>query len=190
MNVIFFGSGAEFRKWLTENQAETKELWVGFYKKSSDKAGITYSEAVDQALCFGWIDGIRKSIDEFSYTNRFTPRKPNSIWSLVNIKRVSELSELGLMQPAGFKAYNERDQNKTGQYSHEQDNRMLDDLYESQLRANKRAWDFFQVQPPWYQKAAKWWIMSAKKEETRLKRLAILIEDSEQARKLAVLQRD
>ncbi|HYP39529.1 MAG TPA: YdeI/OmpD-associated family protein [Chloroflexia bacterium] len=184
MEVVFFESQSELRKWLEANHDKAKELWVGFYKKSSGQAGITYAEALDEALCFGWIDGIRKSVDEISYTNRFTPRKPGSKWSMVNIKRANELVEAGLMQPSGLKAFSERDEKKSKLYSYEERARKLDDAYEEQFRANKEAWDFFQAQPPGYQRSAAWWIMSAKREETRLKRLAALIAGSRKGERL------
>lgn len=187
MEVTFFRSSAALREWLQENHDSAKELWIGFYKKGSGEPGITYQEALDEALCFGWIDGIRKSVDERSYTIRFSPRKPNSLWSAINTKRVGELTQLGRMQPAGLKAFNERDQAKSRQYSYEERARKLDDAYEEQFRANTKAWDFFQAQAPYYRRVATWWVMSAKKEETRLKRLSALIEECEQGRRLAPL---
>jgi uncharacterized protein YdeI (YjbR/CyaY-like superfamily) len=163
---------------------------VGFYKKASGKPSITWPESVDEALCFGWIDGVRKSIDESSYKIRFTPRRPGSIWSAVNIKRAGELIELGRMAPAGLRAFDERKEARSVVYSYEQrDSARLEGDYEAQLRANPQAWDFFQAQPPWYQRAASWWVISAKKEETRLKRLATLIEESAQGRTIAPLRR-
>ncbi|NWJ46039.1 MAG: YdeI/OmpD-associated family protein [Chloroflexi bacterium] len=185
MDTIFFQTEAEFREWLEQQHAQMQELWVGFYKKSTAKPGISYGQAVDQALCFGWIDGIRKTIDVESYMIRFTPRKPRSIWSAVNLKRAGELVELGLMHASGLKTYQERDPDKAQLYSYENDKRALVDSYEAQFRENPAAWDFFQAQPPYYKKVASFWVMSAKKEETRLKRLATLIEDSAQGRRLA-----
>jgi uncharacterized protein YdeI (YjbR/CyaY-like superfamily) len=184
-DVTFFDSSADFRTWLEAHHDQVQELWVGFYKKNSGKAGITYLEAVDEALCFGWIDGIKKRVDDDSYTNRFTPRKARSNWSEVNIQRVGELAQLGRMHPAGLKAFDARDQEKTQLYSYEARNRPLDEMYEKSFRANKKAWDFFIAQAPSYQKVAGWWVMSAKREETRLKRLTTLIEDSENRRRLA-----
>ena len=167
-----------------------QELWVGFYKKSSGKPSITWPEAVDQALCFGWIDGQRKGIDDVSYTIRFTPRKPRSIWSAVNVKRVGELTAQGLMHPAGLKAFENRTEEKSGVYAYEQETPAeLDADYEQRFRANQTAWDFFQAQAAWYRRAAIWWVISAKKEETRLKRLATLIEDSERGRTVPPLTR-
>ena len=190
MKPLFFASPSELRNWFEKYHETTQELWVGFYKTSSGKPSVTWPEAVDQALCFGWIDGVRKGIDDLSYIIRFTPRKPHSNWSSVNIKRVGELIKLGLMQPAGLKTFQERDQNKSGLYSYEQrKNSQLDPAYENQLRANKKAWEFFQSRPPSYQQPAIWWVMSAKQEETRLKRLAILIECSEQERTVPPLTR-
>jgi uncharacterized protein YdeI (YjbR/CyaY-like superfamily) len=190
VNPTFFAAPAAFRTWLEEHHQTAQELWVGFYKTSSGKPSITWPEAVDQALCFGWIDGVRKGIDDASYTIRFTPRKPQSIWSTVNVKRAQELAQLGLMHPAGLKAFEERDQKKSGLYSYEQrKSSQLDPAYEEQFKANKKAWDFFQSKPPSYQQPAIWWVMSAKQEETRLKRLARLIEDSEHGRTVPPLTR-
>lgn len=187
MAITFFKTSTEFRTWLKKNHAKAPELLVGFYKKHSGKAGITYPEALDEALCFGWIDGVRKSIDEISYTIRFTPRKSRSNWSGVNIKRVGELTQLGRMQPAGLKIFAERDQKKSGVYSYETRPRQLEGHYAEKFQANKNAWDFFQAQAPSYQRTATWWIMSAKKEETRLRRLATLMEGSAQGLRLAEL---
>lgn len=190
MKLTFIPAPAEFRQWLEEHHNTTQELWVGFYKTSSGKPSITWPEAVDEALCFGWIDGLRKGIDSISYTIRFTPRKPRSTWSAVNVKRVNELSRLGRMRPAGLKAFEERAEEKSGIYAYEQEKAArLDDAYEQQFRANKKAWDFFQAQAAWYRKTAIWWVISAKKEETRLKRLATLIEDSEHGRTIPPLTR-
>jgi len=187
MDATFFESQAEFHQWLVSNHAEAKELWVGFYKKAAGQTGITYTQALDEALCFGWIDGVRKRIDDDRFTIRFSPRKPRSIWSQVNIKRVEELTGMGLMQPSGLKVFEARDQEKSKQYSYEARNRPLDERYEQTFRANQSAWEYFQGQAPSYQRAASWWVMSAKKEETRLKRLAILIEDSAKGRRLAAV---
>ena len=184
MQITFFESPGAFRKWLEKHHATAKELWAGYYKKGSGKPSMTWPESVDQALCFGWIDGIRKSVDEDSYTIRFTPRKPGSTWSSVNIKRVQELSEQGLMQPAGLQAFAARKEYKSGIYSYEQRGVQLPEPYAARLRKNKAAWDFFQAQPPSYRKNAYWWVVGAKKEETRLKRLEQLIEASAEGRRL------
>jgi uncharacterized protein YdeI (YjbR/CyaY-like superfamily) len=142
---------------------------------------------VDQALCFGWIDGVRQGIDETSYRNRFTPRKTRSNWSAVNIDRVGELTRLGLMQPAGLAAFERRDPDRSRIYSYEQRARGLDPEYESRFRTNPKAWTFFESQAPSYRRAVTWWVMSAKREETRLKRLATLIEDSHNERRVRTL---
>jgi uncharacterized protein YdeI (YjbR/CyaY-like superfamily) len=190
MEPTFFATPSEFRTWLEGHHDDARVLWVGFYKKKSGKPSITWPESVDQALCFGWIDGVRKGIDDVSYAIRFTPRKPRSIWSAVNVKRAKELTRLGLMRPAGLKAFKERTLEKSGLYSYEQRAAAgLDDAHERQFRANKQAWDFFQGQPPSYRKAAIWWVISAKKEETRLKRLAALIDDSAHGRTIPPLTR-
>jgi len=163
---------------------------VGFYKKDSGKPSITWPEAVDQALCFGWIDGVRKSLNATSYVIRFTPRKPSSTWSAVNIARAKELSAQGLMNPAGLRAFDKRSDEKSAIYSYEQrKSAKLEDTHEKEFRANKTAWDFFQSQPPWYRRITTYWIVSAKKEETRAKRFATLIECSERQRPVPPLER-
>lgn len=178
MAPTFFPTPADFRRWLQAHHATAKELLVGFYKTGSGKASITWPESVDQALCFGWIDGLRQRIDDESYTIRFTPRKPTSTWSAVNIKRVEELTQLGLMTPAGLKAFEARKENKSGIYSYEQRTAALPPEYEKVLKANRAAWTFFQAQTASYRKAAMWWIVSAKQDPTRLKRLDQLIAHS------------
>lgn len=184
MKATFFRSPSKLRRWFEKNHATGQELWVGFYKKSSGKPSITWPESVDEALCFGWIDGIRKSVDEISYKIRFTPRRRRSIWSAINIKRAQELTNKKRMRPAGQKAFAARTENKSGIYSYEQRRSELEEPYNSRLKKNKAAWDFFQTQPPSYRKAVGWWIVSAKKEETRLKRLEKLIEDSGKGKRL------
>jgi uncharacterized protein YdeI (YjbR/CyaY-like superfamily) len=185
MKPTFFPSPADFRNWLAENHASARELLVGFYKKDSGRPSITWPESVDEALCFGWIDGVRKSVDAASYTIRFTPRKPTSIWSAVNIRRVGVLIDDGRMQPAGLKAFQARRENKSGVYSYEQRRDELEEPYAGILKKNKTAWTFFQSQPPSYRKAAGWWVISAKREETRLKRLETIIQDSAAGRRIA-----
>jgi uncharacterized protein YdeI (YjbR/CyaY-like superfamily) len=187
---VFFANPFEFREWLEEHHDKTAELWVGLYKKSAGKPTITWPEAVGEALCFGWIDGVRKTVDEASYKIRFSPRRPRSVWSSVNVKRARELSRLGLMHPAGLRAFEKRIEGKTGIYSYEQRGAAkLDEAHERRFRSNKKAWDFFEAQPAWYRKAAIWWVVSAKKEETRLRRLSILVEDSEHSRTIRELTR-
>jgi uncharacterized protein YdeI (YjbR/CyaY-like superfamily) len=184
MKPTFFQTPAAFREWLEQNHAEADVLWVGYYKKGSGKPSLTWPESVDEALCYGWIDGVRKSIDELSYTIRFTPRKPGSIWSSVNIKRAGALIEQGQMQPAGLKAFEARKENTSGIYSYEQRSVDLEEPYNRLLKKNKAAWSFFQKQPASYRKAVSWWIISAKKEETRLKRLEQLVACSLQGQRL------
>ena len=187
---IFFPTPADFREWLEENHDQAQELWVGYYKKSSGQPSITWPESVDEALCFGWIDGLRKSVDDVSYKIRFTPRKSTSNWSKVNIERVQELTRLGKMTPAGLKAFKDRREAKSGIYAYEQrDAAALRETEEQQFRAHPQAWDFFQSQPASYRKAAVWWVVSAKKEETRQSRLSRLIEDSTHGRTIPPLTR-
>ena len=190
MKPRFFATPAAFRSWLEKHHDTSKELWVGFYKKSSGKPSITWPEAVDVALSFGWIDSVRRSIDDASYTNRFTPRRPGSTWSTVNVRRVKELTRIGLMHPAGLKAFERRKEANTGIYSYEQrHDARLDREFERQLRADKTAWSFFQDQAPWYRQACTVWVMSAKREETRRRRLATLIEHSAQRKTVPPLTR-
>jgi uncharacterized protein YdeI (YjbR/CyaY-like superfamily) len=186
----FFAGAAQFREWLEANHGSATELLVGFYKRSSAKPSITWPEAVDEALCFGWIDGIRRRIDDVSYTIRFTPRKARSTWSAVNVARVKELTRLRQMRPAGLRAYQQIDRQRSRIYSYEQrDAAKLDPGGERQFRASPNAWEFFRSQAPWYQRTAIWWVMSGKREATRQKRLATLILDSERGRKLRQLDR-
>ncbi|HET9983341.1 MAG TPA: YdeI/OmpD-associated family protein [Longimicrobiales bacterium] len=186
----FFATPAEFRAWLERNHDTVRELLVGFYKKGSGRPSITWPESVDEALCFGWIDGVRKSIDAESYTIRFTPRKAGSIWSAMNTKRAAELIELGRMRPAGLAAFEKRDERKTNRYSFEREHVELDAAQQERFRANARAWAFFQAQAPSYRKVATWWVVSAQREATREKRLATLIADSEAGRRIGPLRRD
>jgi uncharacterized protein YdeI (YjbR/CyaY-like superfamily) len=185
MTVTFFRSPSGFRKWFEKHHSTAQELWVGFHKKGTGKASITWPESVDEALCCGWIDGVRKRIDDETYTIRFSPRKPRSIWSAVNIRRVQELTEQGRMLAVGLKAFQAREAGRSGIYSYEQERPPgLDDACEKKLKANKAAWEFFQAQGAWYRKKACWWVMSAKKEETRRTRLDKLIAESAKERKL------
>ena len=187
MTIEFFASPSEFRIWLKRHHAEVDELWVGFHKKASGVPSITYLEALDEALCFGWIDGVRKSLDETRFVIRFTPRKPDSSWSAVNIARARALIEAGRMHASGFKVFETRTQEKSIRYSDERKAAVLDPVYEKALMANQKAWDYFQSKPPSYRQIAIFWIMSAKREETRLKRLTQLIEDSANGRSIPPL---
>ena len=184
MKPEFFKTPADFGTWLEKHHATATELWVGFYKKDSGKPSITWPEAVDQALCFGWIDGIRKRVDEISYQIRFTPRRRGSIWSAINIKRAKELARQKQMRPTGLKAFAARIENKSGIYSYEQRKTDLEEPYAKLLKKNKEAWNFFEKQSPSYRKIIGWWIISAKKEETRMARLAKLISESAKGKRL------
>jgi uncharacterized protein YdeI (YjbR/CyaY-like superfamily) len=184
LKPTFFRTPADFETWLEKNHAKATELWVGFYKKDSGKPSVTWPESVDQALCFGWIDGIRKRVDEISYQIRFTPRRPGSIWSSINIKRAKELVEARRMRPTGLKAFAARIENKAGIYSYEQRTAELQDPYATHLKKDKAAWKFFRTQPPSYRKMIGWWIISAKREETRMARLAKLISESAKGKRL------
>ena len=172
----FFATPADFRIWLDAHHQTKPELWVGFYKKASGKPSITWPESVDEALCFGWIDGIRKSLDSLSYIIRFSPRQKRSVWSEINMKRVEVLLAEGRVAAAGLRAFQARRENRTGVYSYEQRLDQLPEPYQGSLKKNKAAWSFFQSQPPSYRKQISWWVISAKKEETQHKRLQKIIE--------------
>ena len=189
MKPTFFHSPEAFRKWLARHCESEQELLVGFYKTGSGKPSITWPQSVDEALCFGWIDGVRKRIDAVSYTIRFTPRRSTSIWSAVNIKRVAVLTEQGRMTPRGLQAFAGRRENKSGIYSYEQRPAKLMEPYAGMLAKKPAARKFFTKQVPSYQRAAIWWVISARKEETRLKRAQTLIELSGRQEWLAHLMR-
>jgi uncharacterized protein YdeI (YjbR/CyaY-like superfamily) len=184
MDVRHFRSPAELRRWLKAHHARERELHVGFWKKASGKGGITYPEALDEALCYGWIDGVRRSIDEDSYTIRFSPRKPTSNWSAVNIARVQELIASGRMRQPGLEAFERRDRSRSNAYSFEQADVALPRADQRTLRANAEAWSFWKAQPPGYRKVATWWVVSAKREETRRRRLETLIACSAKGERL------
>src|SRR5687768_10522057 len=179
MTPTFFATQSEFRKWLTKNHKKEKELLVGFYKLATGKPSMTWSQSVDEALCFGWIDGIRKSIDEHSYTIRFTPRKPTSIWSAINIAKMEKLIEQGLVKPAGLASFKLRKEDRSRIYSHEREPAQLSAEYKKQFKANKKGWNFFTTQAPSYQKVMTHWIMTAKQKETQIRRLEKTISESE-----------
>jgi len=184
MKITFFRRPSDFRRWLEKHHGTSQELWVGYYKTSSQKQSITWPESVDEALCFGWIDGVRKSIDDISYTIRFSPRKSRSIWSAVNIRRAEALAAQGLMQPAGLRAFEARQEYRSGIYSYEQRPDSLDEPYAQLLKESPDAWEFFQAQPRSYRRTIIWWILCAKTEATRLKRLTKLIEESADGRRV------
>lgn len=187
MKAKFFSSPVQLREWFELNHDSASELLIGFHKKSSGKKSITYPEALDEALCFGWIDGVRKRLNDSSYRQRFTPRKPKSIWSLINVRHVERLKKEGRMRPAGLEAFAQRDPKRTGVYSFETGPHQLSPAHEKTFRQNKSAWKFFEAQPPYFKKVAVFWIMSAKREETQLRRLAQLIESSAKGVRLGVI---
>lgn len=190
MTPKFFATPKHFRSWLAKHHADTAELWVGFHKKDTGRPSITWPESVDEALCVGWIDGLRKSIDGNSYMIRFTPRKPDSIWSAVNTRRASELIAEGRMTAAGLRAFEGRDPKKTNLYSFEQRKAaQLDAALEQRFKANSGAWQFFQSQPEGYRRVAIFYVMSAKQEVTRARRLDTLIRDSAAGLRIALLRR-
>ena len=180
----YFPSPETFRAWLERHHADREELWVGFHRVSTGRPSLTWREAVDEALCFGWIDGVRKRVDETRHVIRFTPRRPRSIWSAVNIARVKVLTDEKRMRPAGVTAYAARRENKSGIYAYEQRRDRLEEPYAGLLKKNKAASAFFEAQPPGYRKVMGWFIVSAKREETRLSRLKILIDACERKERL------
>jgi uncharacterized protein YdeI (YjbR/CyaY-like superfamily) len=184
MEPVFFATSAQFRAWLERNHDKTSELVVGYYKKASGKPSISYPESVDQALCFGWIDGVRRTIDDVSYSNRFSPRTATSNWSLINVRRLKELQALGLVRPAGLRAFEKRREDPLRSYSYETAPRRFAPAYEKRFRANAKAWRHFSEQSPSYRRVSTFWVMSARKEETRERRLAKLIEISARGRRL------
>lgn len=186
MEPTFFATPEDFRAWLQAHHDRESELLVGFYKKGSGRPSITWPESVDEALCYGWIDGIRRNAGEDAYTIRFTPRKKKSTWSAVNIARVAELTKLGRMQPAGLKAFDAREESNSRIYAYEnRDKISLDPAMEERFRANEKAWNFFQAQPPGYRKTAVFYVMSAKQDATRQRRLDQLIADSAAGNRIA-----
>jgi uncharacterized protein YdeI (YjbR/CyaY-like superfamily) len=184
---LIFVSQAVFREWLVKNHAKAQELWVGYYKKSSGKKSMSYKEAVDEALCFGWIDGVSKSFSDEVYGNRFTPRRKTSIWSAVNLRRFDELVKAGRVHLSGLRAFEARDPRRAGLYPNENPLKRLDPEMERRFRANEKAWAFFETQPPGYKKTALFLVMSAKKPETRERRFNILLKDSARGLRLAQL---
>ncbi|QXV67324.1 YdeI/OmpD-associated family protein [Mucilaginibacter sp. 21P] len=184
MQPVFFETPTKFREWLEQHAHTEKELLVGFYKTGSGLPSITWPQSVDEALCFGWIDGVRRSIDDESYSIRFTPRKPGSIWSAVNIKKIKELTERGLMKPAGVAAFENRREDRSAVYAFENEEKKLLPAYEKLFKANKAAWKFFDAQAPWYRKVALHRVMSAKQEKTQMSRLEKLIMYSEKGERM------
>ena len=187
MTPVYFKNQEEFRNWLEKYHKTETELLVGYYKVDSGRPSMTWSQSVDQALCFGWIDGIRRSIDKEKYCIRFTPRKPTSIWSKINIDKIGELKKKGLMRPSGIAAFNNRKKSKSGIYSFENQPATLSDGLETGFKVNISAWDFFKSQAPSYQKMIIHWIMAARQEKTRLARLEKLINASEKQSRLTFM---
>ena len=189
ISPTFFPTPADFRRWLAEHHDSERELWVGFYKKGTGRPSITWPESVDEALCFGWIDGLRKSVDVEAYMIRFTPRRTGSNWSKVNLERAAALIAEGRMAPAGMAAYEAYDLERSGRYSFEQDEAHLSPEQERQFKKRRGAWAFWSAQPRGYRKQAVWWVSSAKREETRARRLATLIDDSANGLRIKELRR-
>jgi uncharacterized protein YdeI (YjbR/CyaY-like superfamily) len=190
MEATTFERPEDFRRWLEQHHDSEPELWVGYFKKGSGRASMTWPESVDEALCFGWIDGIRKRIDAGRYMIRFTPRRPGSVWSAVNMGRVASLTAEGRMRPAGRKAFEARREDRSGIYSYEQrEEAVFPAAFEERFRAEDEAWQWFGTQPNGYRQTAIRWVMTAKREETRDRRLAMLIEDSAAGRRIAPLRR-
>lgn len=186
-NIIFFNNQEEFTLWLDQNSTQCSEVWVGYFKIHTWKWNFSWSESVDAALCFGWIDGIRKTIDEESYKIRFTPRKINSVWSAVNVKKVEELIKLWKMRPAGMHVFHNRSDEHW--YSSQHRNVQILQEYEDTIKVNAAAWEFFNNLSPSSKRDSIWWLMSAKREETQRKRLEILIECSQAGLKIPMLQK-
>jgi len=191
MTPTFFPTPADFRSWLEKHHDQQTELWVGYYKKGTKKASIDWPQSVDQALCFGWIDGLRKSIDAESYMIRFTPRRPTSHWSAVNINRMPELIAKGLVTPPGQAAFDKLSDKRSKQFAYEQKDQAtkLPTEFEQQIKANKKAWEFFEALPPSAKKPTIWWVISAKQEVTQLRRLATLIQCSEEGLRIPMIRR-
>lgn len=187
MKPKFFSTAEKFREWLERNHDTATELLIGFHKKSSGKKSITYAEALDEALCFGWIDGVKRNLNETSYEQRFTPRRAKSIWSLVNLRHVDRLTKEGCMRPSGLEAFARRDPKRTGIYSFEKAPRQLTPAFEKRFRQNKSAWEFFEKQAPWFRKGIVNWVMNVKKEETQQRRLEKVIESSAKGIKHGVI---
>jgi uncharacterized protein YdeI (YjbR/CyaY-like superfamily) len=180
----FFSSPADLRGWLKAHHGDTPELWFGFLKKTTGRAGLTYKEALDEALCYGWIDGVRKTIDAERYMIRFSPRKPDSFWSRVNTRRAEELIKLKKMAAPGRKAFERRDATRNSEYSYERETATLSPAEQKLFRANRKAWEFFQALPPYARRMSAWFVVSARRPETRQKRLLRLIGDSAAGRRL------
>jgi uncharacterized protein YdeI (YjbR/CyaY-like superfamily) len=188
-NVTFFETPAQLRTWFEKNHATADELWLGYHRKRTGRPSVTWQEVVDQELCFGWIDSVRYSLDDDRSAQRITPRRKRSVWSAVNIKRFRELEALGLVHPAGRAAFDARDEERSRIYAYENRQRGLDADREAAFRKNKAAWSFFESQAPWYRRTAAYWVISAKRDETRDRRLGVLIECSKKRERIPHLSR-
>ncbi|MEV4707950.1 YdeI/OmpD-associated family protein [Actinoplanes sp. NPDC049316] len=190
MEPVFFASEADLRTWFEKHHADEPELLVGYYKKHTGRPTVQHTEAIAQALCFGWIDSIARRIDEDRYHVRFTPRRPGSVWSAVNVAKIAELTAAGLMHPAGLEAFEKRKPDKVATYSYEQPaDAVLDDGQLARFRREEKAWQWFTEQSPSYRRAAAHWVVSAKRAETRERRFAQLIADSAAGRTVPPLTR-
>jgi uncharacterized protein YdeI (YjbR/CyaY-like superfamily) len=188
-DAVFFESQDHFRQWLTENHASVAEVYIGMYRKNSRNVGISYQEALNEALCFGWIDGVRRKLDDESFEQRFTPRRKGSNWSAVNIRRFHELKSFGRVHAAGQAAFDAYDGHPSG-YSFEREQAAFDPAHEGMFRANAAAWAYWESRPPGYRRTATFWVMSAKQEVTRLRRLESLIGDCAAGIPIAPLRRN
>jgi uncharacterized protein YdeI (YjbR/CyaY-like superfamily) len=188
MKPVYFKTPSELRRWLARNHAKAGELWVGFHRRATGRPSVTWPQVVDECLCFGWIDGLRRGVDDERYVIRLTPRKPRSRWSDVNVRRAHALIAAGRMKPAGRRAFDARDAEDDRAYSYERQNAALSPPYARRLKASPAAWRFYQAQAPWYRRSAAWWVMSAKREDTRERRLATLIADSARGMRVGPLR--
>jgi len=186
-NLKLFKDARSLRNWLGENHKKAAELWVGFHRLGTGKESVTYPEALDEALCHGWIDGVRKSLGRGVYTIRFTPRKARSNWSIVNIRRARELIKLKRMTEHGLRVFAARDVKRAERYSYERKTSKLSRAQERLFRAKPKAWEFFKSQAPWYQRVTTWWVVSAAKAETRERRLTQLMSDSAAGRRIHMI---
>ncbi len=187
-NVIFFATPADLRAWFEANHETATELWLGYHRKRSGRPSVTWQEVVDQELCFGWIDSVRYPLGEDRSAQRITPRRKRSVWSAINIKRFEELDALGLVHPAGRAAFEKRDEARSRIYSYENRSRGFDAASEAEFRKHRTAWRFFEAQAPSYRRIASFWVMSAKRDETRRRRLERLIAHSQKGKRLPALQ--
>jgi uncharacterized protein YdeI (YjbR/CyaY-like superfamily) len=188
VSATYFAKPEEFRAWLEANHQREDEMWVGFYRKATGEPGMTWPESVDEALCFGWIDGLRRSVDERRYRIRFTQRRPKSNWSAVNIERANALIEEGRMRPAGLAAFEARDEARSRVYAYEREKAAFPAGFESRFRADSRAWSYWKAQPPHYRRTVTHWVVSAKREATRERRLERLITDCAEERWIGAMR--